>query len=98
MTKLLSLAAMFALTSTLSFACDEHKDDSEACSKDAACVFKDGTCIAKPIDCSTRSVSDCAEKDKKCELKPAEGEKPAACVAVKEEVKKIEDSKKVVTR
>lgn len=47
MTKLLNLAAMFALTTSLSFACDAHKDDT-ACGSEETCEWKDGKCELKP--------------------------------------------------
>ncbi|MBA4249050.1 MAG: hypothetical protein C0432_04475 [Candidatus Puniceispirillum sp.] len=99
MTKLLSLAAMFALTTSLSFACDAHLDDT-ACGGDKTCIWTEGKCALKEaegstpeaIDCSTRDVSNCAEEDKKCELKPAEGDNPEVCVAVKADAAKPVDA------
>lgn len=54
MTKLLSLAAVFAFT-TASFACDAHKDEA-ACSSDTTCAWDAtandgaGSCAAKPAE------------------------------------------------
>lgn len=80
MNKLLNIAAMFALTTSLSFACDKHSEEN--CSADDKCEWNDEhkKCAEKPIDCSMRDISDCGKdesgkEDKKCSLKKgAEGE------------------------
>lgn len=82
MNKLLSLSTMFALTTTLSFACDANKGEA-ACIKDAKCEWKDNKCSTKPDACSAHkddtacgTDDKCEWKDNKCQTKP---EEPVDC-------------------